>query len=121
MDATNPSAISTFASRTPLHIGMIGLVARDLDRLANFYRDLLGLRELSRSNETVQLGAGDVPLDRALTGLAEANAAAGLALPPISLEWERAWDPDLAPASLALPRAHAWLVEHLGRLAPALR
>jgi len=67
------------------------------------------------------LGAGDVPLDRALTSLAEANAAADLALPPISLEWERAWDPDLAPASLALPRAHAWLVEHLGRLTPALR
>jgi hypothetical protein len=33
MDAPNPSATPTFASRTPLHIGAIGLVARDLDRL----------------------------------------------------------------------------------------
>ena len=45
MDAANPSAVPTFASRTPLHVGMIGLVARDLDLLANFYRDLLGLTE----------------------------------------------------------------------------
>jgi catechol 2,3-dioxygenase len=62
MDATNPSAMPTFASRTPLHIGMIGLVARDLDRLARFYRELLGLRELTRTGEIVRLGAGHVPL-----------------------------------------------------------
>lgn len=62
MDATNPSAMPTFASRTPLHIGMVGLAARDLDLLASFYRDLLGLRELSRSSGTVRLGASDVPL-----------------------------------------------------------
>jgi catechol 2,3-dioxygenase len=62
MDAANPSALPTFANRTPLHIGMVGLVARDLDLLANFYRDLLALRELSRSGGTVRLGTGDVPL-----------------------------------------------------------
>ena len=43
MDAANPSATPTFASRTPLHIGAVGLIARDLDRLTNYYRDLLGL------------------------------------------------------------------------------
>lgn len=62
MDATNLSAVPTFASRTPLHIGAIGLLARDLDLLANFYRDLLGLREIERSPARVRLGAGDVPL-----------------------------------------------------------
>jgi sugar phosphate isomerase/epimerase len=59
------------------------------------------------------LGAGDVPLDEALTALARGNAAAGAEPPPISLEWERAWHPDLAPAEIALPRARAWLVAHL--------
>ena len=49
MDAANPSATPTFASRTPLHIGAIGLIARDLDRLTNYYRDLLGLTVLERS------------------------------------------------------------------------
>jgi catechol 2,3-dioxygenase len=62
MDATNPSAVPTFASRTPLHVGMIGLVARDLDLLANFYRDLLGLREIERGRDKVRLGVGEVPL-----------------------------------------------------------
>ena len=62
MDAANPSAMPTFANRTPLHIGAIGLVARDLDRLANFYRDLLGLHEIERSRDVVRLGVGDMPL-----------------------------------------------------------
>jgi catechol 2,3-dioxygenase len=62
MDAANPSAMPTFANRTPLHIGMIGLVARDFDLLANFYRELLGLHELARSSKAVRLGTGEVPL-----------------------------------------------------------
>ena len=36
MDAPNPSATPTFASRTPLHVGAIGLKVRDLDRLTAF-------------------------------------------------------------------------------------
>ena len=51
MDAPNPSATPTFASRTPLHIGAIGLIARDLDRLTDFYRDLLGLTVLERNGQ----------------------------------------------------------------------
>jgi catechol 2,3-dioxygenase-like lactoylglutathione lyase family enzyme len=43
MDAPNPSATPTFASRTPLHIAAVGLIVRDLDRLTTFYRDALGL------------------------------------------------------------------------------
>jgi catechol 2,3-dioxygenase len=61
MDAPNPSAIPTFASRTPLHIGAIGLKVRDLDRLANFYRDVLGLAVIDRANDGTALGAGVVP------------------------------------------------------------
>src|SRR6187431_1211711 len=62
MDAPNPSATPTFASRTPLHIGSIGLVARDLDRLTNFYRDLLGLTVLERTARLSRLGVGDTML-----------------------------------------------------------
>ncbi|MFL5668843.1 MAG: sugar phosphate isomerase/epimerase family protein [Chloroflexota bacterium] len=63
-----------------------------------------------------ELGAGDVPLDRALSSLAKACASSGAEVPPISLEWERVWDHDLAPAEIALPRAHAWLLRHVGRI-----
>ena len=37
MDAPNPSATVTFANRTPLRIGAVGLKARDLSRLTDFY------------------------------------------------------------------------------------
>lgn len=62
MDATNPSATPTFASRTPLHIGAIGLIARDLNRLADFYCNLLGLAVLERTGRVARLGTGDVML-----------------------------------------------------------
>ena len=62
MDAANPSATPTFASRTPLHIGAIGLIARDLDLLTNFYRDLLGLTVLERTATRSRLGVGDTTL-----------------------------------------------------------
>jgi catechol 2,3-dioxygenase len=63
MDAPNPSSIPTAASRAPLHIGAIGLIARDLDLLANFYRDLLGLTVRERTATHARLGtAGGVTL-----------------------------------------------------------
>jgi catechol 2,3-dioxygenase len=61
MDAPNPSAMPTFASRTPLHIGAVGLTVRDLDRLTAFYRDALGLSVLGDSENGATLGAGGVP------------------------------------------------------------
>jgi catechol 2,3-dioxygenase len=62
MDAPNPSATPTFASRTPLHIGAIGLKVRDLARLTGFYREVLGLVVLEHGNDRATLGAGGVPL-----------------------------------------------------------
>jgi len=62
MDAANPSATPTFASRTPLRVGAIGLMARDLDRLTNFYRDLLGLTVLERTDRLAKLGVAATPL-----------------------------------------------------------
>jgi catechol 2,3-dioxygenase len=62
MDAPNPSATPTFASRTPLHVGAVGLKVRDLARLTDFYGDVLGLAVLDRGKDSAVLGAGDVPL-----------------------------------------------------------
>jgi catechol 2,3-dioxygenase len=62
MDAPNPSATPTFASRTPLHIGAVGLIARDLDRLTNYYRDLLGLAVIKRNDKLARLGVGGTTL-----------------------------------------------------------
>ena len=62
MDAPNPSATPTFASRTPLHIGAVGLKVRDLDRVTSFYRDVLGLAVLDRAKDATALGAGGVRL-----------------------------------------------------------
>ena len=62
MDAPNPSALPTFASRTPLHVGAVGLRVKDLDRLCGFYRDVLGLSVLDRGKDVATLGAGGVPI-----------------------------------------------------------
>jgi catechol 2,3-dioxygenase len=62
MDAPNPSATPTFASRTPLHVGAVGLKTRDLARLTDFYAGVLGLAVLDRGKGHATLGAGDVPL-----------------------------------------------------------
>src|SRR3984893_2104621 len=64
MDARNPSATPTFASRTPLHIGAVGLKVRDLERVARFYNHALGLALLRSGRDSVELGAGGVPLVR---------------------------------------------------------
>src|SRR5262245_27768231 len=61
MDAPNPSATPTFASRTPLHIGSLALNVRDLDRMADYYRDMLGLDVIERTGNGAKLGAGGVP------------------------------------------------------------
>ena len=62
MDAPNPSAQPTFANRTPLRIGTVGLIARDLDLLTNYYRDLLGLAVMERTDKVARLGTGEVTL-----------------------------------------------------------
>ena len=62
MDATNPSATPTFANRTPLHIGTVGLIARDLERLTSFYQDLLGLTVQERTDRIARLGVAGVTL-----------------------------------------------------------
>ena len=62
MDAQNPSATVTFANRTPLRIGAVGLKARDLSRLADFYTQAIGLQLIDRDAKSARLGAGGVTL-----------------------------------------------------------
>jgi catechol 2,3-dioxygenase len=62
MDAPNPSASPTFANTTPLRIGAVGLKARDLSRLTDFYTNAIGLQVIDRDTKTARLGAGGVTL-----------------------------------------------------------
>lgn len=57
------------------------------------------------------LGAGEVPLGRALGLLARSHPAI-----PVSIEWERPWHPDLPPAAEALPAGLSHLRELLARI-----
>jgi catechol 2,3-dioxygenase len=62
MDAPNPSSTVTFANRTPLRIGAVGLKARDLSRLTDYYTQAIGLDVIDRDAKTARLGAGGVTL-----------------------------------------------------------
>jgi catechol 2,3-dioxygenase len=62
MDAPNPSATPTFAHRTPLRIGAVGLIARDLDLLTSYYTQLLRLTVMARTDRMARLGTGGVTL-----------------------------------------------------------
>ena len=62
MDAPNPSAIPTAASRAPVHIGAVGMMVRDLDRLTAYYRDMLGLTVQEHTSQVAVLGVDGVTL-----------------------------------------------------------
>ncbi len=62
MDAPNPSSVPPFATRAPLHIGAVGLSVADLDRTAAYYRDVIGLKLIDRTDGVATLGAGGVVL-----------------------------------------------------------
>lgn len=47
-----------FSATTPIHVGRVGLRARDGEALASYYRSLLGLTETRRSGAAIALGAG---------------------------------------------------------------
>ncbi len=62
MDAQNPSSTVTFANTTPLRIGAVGLKARDLPRLIDFYSQAIGLQVIDKDSKSARLGAGGVTL-----------------------------------------------------------
>ena len=71
----------TFANRTPMRVGMVTLRVRDLDLVANYYRDAIGLTVMQRSATGARLGSGGVALldlERREGAAREARNAAGL-------------------------------------------
>jgi len=60
-----------FAATTPVNVASVGLKSRDAEALAQFYRDVVGLHELSRSNGAISLGTEE----RTLLVLEEDKAA----------------------------------------------
>ncbi len=48
-----------FAATTPVSISRVGLRARDADKVADYYKAVLGLVETGRSGNTIRLSAGD--------------------------------------------------------------
>lgn len=49
-------------STAPMQIGMVTLNVRHIDKVADYYRHLLGLTELGRNGNTLRLGVGNKPL-----------------------------------------------------------
>jgi len=71
----------TFASRTPMRVGMVTLRVRNLDLVTDFYRDVLGLTVMERSASGAQLGSGGVrllALEAHPQAASESRNAAGL-------------------------------------------
>lgn len=48
-----------FAATTPTHIARVGLRARDADRVADYYKTILGLQEIRRDGPIIGLGTKD--------------------------------------------------------------
>jgi catechol 2,3-dioxygenase len=81
MDAPNFSAVPGLASRAPIHIGAVGLKARDIKLLTSFYQTTLGLVALFDDGQHVVLGAGGTGLfhlERAPAAGADDPHSAGL-------------------------------------------
>jgi catechol 2,3-dioxygenase len=71
----------TFANRTPMRVGMVTLRVRNLDLLADYYRDAIGLTVMQRTAAGARLGSGGAPLldlERREGAAREARNAAGL-------------------------------------------
>lgn len=67
MTAMSDEAAS-FALSRPVHVGRAHLVVRDLDIMARFYEQALGLKRFEASESGVELGAGDRVLLTLTTG-----------------------------------------------------
>lgn len=61
MSQTETQAGLPFSLTRPIHIAEVGLKAHDVDKVADYYRAILGLETISNVGGTVTLGAGGVP------------------------------------------------------------
>jgi catechol 2,3-dioxygenase len=77
----DPPGPSTEGEAEWLRIGGVALAVRDLDRMAAFYRDVIGLEVVAREGDAVRLGAGGtvfLELLRRPDALPDDPGAAGL-------------------------------------------
>ena len=51
-----------FAADAPVSVTTVGIKAREVNTLADYYKDAVGLQELARRSGTIVLGAGGLPL-----------------------------------------------------------
>jgi catechol 2,3-dioxygenase len=51
--------VPSFSFTTPIRMGAVTLVVRDLEKVSKFYQDVIGLREIRRSGGLAELGAGE--------------------------------------------------------------
>ncbi|MDQ6433124.1 VOC family protein [Mesorhizobium sp. LHD-90] len=51
-----------FAADAPVSVTTVGIKARDVNTLAGYYKDAVGLEEMARRPGTIVLGAGGLPL-----------------------------------------------------------
>ena len=72
------------------------------------YVQLKDWRPSGDDAQLTRLGAGIVPLGAAMDLLVSEDR-----VPPISIEWERAWHPELGPADEELPVAFEWVRRQL--------
>ncbi|MBT9384403.1 VOC family protein [Pseudooceanicola sp. CBS1P-1] len=56
------AAANSLPMAAPVHVGTVGLRARNAEVLARWYAAAVGLRELSRDGDTIWMGAGRTPL-----------------------------------------------------------
>jgi len=71
----------TFASRTPMRVGMVTMRVRQLDPVTDFYRDVIGLSVMERNPTGALLGSGGVrllALEAHPEAPTESRSAAGL-------------------------------------------
>ncbi|MCK1362738.1 VOC family protein [Bradyrhizobium sp. 199] len=52
----------TYAGRTPMRVGMVTLRVKNLDKVADYYRDVIGLTVMERSASVAKLGTSGVTL-----------------------------------------------------------
>ena len=50
----------TYASRTPMRVGMVTLRVKNLDTVADYYRDVIGLTVMERSGAAAKLGTAGI-------------------------------------------------------------
>ncbi|MBR1089655.1 VOC family protein [Bradyrhizobium manausense] len=58
----HPQGGPTYASRTPMRVGMVTLRVKNLDKVADYYRDVIGLTVMERSGSAARLGTAGITL-----------------------------------------------------------